>query len=266
MDRIKVQLTGLQTTIANLNGQSRQIRFAASRALNTLAFGLRGEFGDAMQHTFKGGATPWTKRAFRVRKASREDLTAVVELNPFDGNKSSSYEKILAHLFTGGPRRFKRMEGAFRRIGALPDGHIMVPGSACPLDGFGNPPAALINQLISYFGGFGEQGYRANMTDKRKGTLAKAGVNERGFKSINGVQYFISRGKGMWFGRRQHLPAGIWAKRGTHGADVQPIFLFVRTGNYQRAIDLQRIATPIINQRFQPEFDRELSMALRTAR
>lgn len=268
MSTLKVQVTGLQATIANVAGQGKQVRYAASRALNTLAFALRADFGDAMQRTFKGGATPWTRRAFRVQKATRENLTAIVELNPSDGGKNtaSTYEKILGHLFTGGARRFKRMEGAFRRIGVLPDGYIMVPGGACPLDGFGNPPAALINQLISYFSAFGQQGYTANMTDKRKAAIAKRGVSAAGHKVINGVQYFISRGPGMWFGRPQHLPAGIWAKRGTHGADVQPIFMFVRAGSYQRTIDLERIAKPIIDQRFQPEFERELEIAMRNAR
>lgn len=266
MINFKVEVQGINAIRANLQGQGKQVRYAASRALNTLAFALRADFGDAMQRTFKGGATPWTRRAFRVRKASRDDLTAVVELNPFDGNKSSTYEKILGHLFTGGTRRFKRMEGAFRRIGVLPDGYIMVPGGACPLDGFGNPPSALINQLISYFGGFGEQGYRANMTDKRKATIAKRGTTAGGYKTINGMQYFVSRGPGTWFGRPQHLPAGIWAKRGIHGSDVQPIFMFVRAGSYQRTIDLERLAKPIIDQRFQPEFERELKTALRNAR
>lgn len=263
---ITVKVEGLQATLANLAGMQKQVRYAASRALNNVAFAVNAEIKDEMRRTFRGGATPYTLSAFRVIKATRENLTATVALRLDSGGKARSYDVTLKHLFTGGTRTWKGMEGAFRRIGVLPDGYMIVPGDACPLDGYGNPPRALIVQLISYFNAFGEQGYKANMSDKRRANLAKVGRSAGGYKTIGGVQYFVSRGKGQWYGRPQHLPAGIWAKSGVHGADVKPIFMFVRRGRWRQFIDLQRIGQQVVGKRWQLEFERELATATANAK
>lgn len=263
---IKVKIEGLQATLALLKNQQKQVRYAASRAINNVAFAVNAEIKEEMKRAFKGGATPYTLSAFKIIKASREDLTATVALRLDSGGKARSYDKTLKHLFTGGTRTWKGMEGAFRRLGVLPNGYMLVPGDACPLDSFGNPPRALIVQLISYFNAFGEVGYKANMTDKRRAKLAKVGRSASGYKTIGGVQYFVSRGRGMWYGRPQHLPAGIWAKTGVHGVDVKPIFMFVRTGHWRQFIDLQRIGQQVVGKRWQQEFERELAVAMRNAK
>ncbi len=266
MIQIKVKVEGLDALQARLSGQQKQIAYAASRALNNVAFKVNAAFKDEMKSTFAGGATPYTLSAFKVIKATKDNLTSTVALRSDGGGKARSYDVTLKHLFTGGVRTYKNMEGAFRRIGVLPNGYMIVPGGGCPLDGYGNPSRALIVQLISYFSAFGEVGYRANMTDKRKAKLAKIGRTASGYKTIGGVQYFISRGKGTWYGREQHLPAGIWSKTGTHGSNVTPIFMFVRAGRWRRFIDLERIGQQVVNQRWQPEFNRELSTAMSNAR
>lgn len=263
---IKVEIQGLQATMAHIAGMGKQVRYAASRALNNVAFAASAEVKAEMKRVFKGGATPYTLAAFRVLKATRDNLTSVVELRPDSGGKAKSYDVVLRHLFTGGTRAWKGMEGAFRRIGLLPDGYMIVPGDACPLDAYGNPPKSLIVQLISYFNAFGEVGFRANMSDKRRAKLAGVGRTASGYKTLNGVQYFVSRGPGQWYGRRQHLPAGIWSRTGIHGSDIKPIFIFVRRGRWQRIIDLQRIGKAVVGRRWQAEFERELAQALRSAR
>jgi hypothetical protein len=260
MIKIGVKVGGLAALQAKLAGQQKQVTYAASRALNNVAFAVNGRIKDVMRATFRGGATPYTLSAFRVLKADKTNLRAVVGLRADSGGKARSYDKTLQHLFSGGVRSFKNMEGAFRRIGVLPPGFMIVPGDACPLDGYGNPPRALIVQLIAYFQAFGEQGYRANMTDKTKARLAK-----RSGAKIGGVEYFISRGPGMWYGRPQHLHAGIWSRTGTHGVDIKPIFMFVRAGRWRRFIDLQSVAKHVVDARWQTEFERELSVAMANA-
>jgi hypothetical protein len=263
---LKIEIKGLEAVQQRLAGMQKQVRYAASRALNNVAFAVNAEIKEEMQRTFRGGATPYTLAAFRVTKATRENLTAAVALRGDSGGKARSYDVTLKHLFSGGSRTWKGVEGAFRRLGVLPDGDMIVPGTGCPLDSYGNPPRGLIVQLISYFNGFGEQGYKANMSDKRRASLAKVGRSASGYKTIGGVQYFVSRGKGQWYGRRQHLPAGIWAKTGTHGADVKPMFMFVRKGRWRRFIDLQRIGEHVVGRRWQDEFNRELAAALESAK
>jgi hypothetical protein len=264
---IRVEMQGLQATMAKLSGMGKQVRAAAVGALNDLAFEANAEIKKEMQAKFKGGATRYTLAAFRVQKARPDNLTAIVGLRTDTPGKSRPYDKVLGHLFTGGTRRWKRMEGAFLRAGILPGGYSMTvprdPSWANPLDSYGNPKPALISQLISYFGAAGEQGYRANMTEKRKDKLANRGLNASGHKTINGVVYFASRGPGMWFGRRQHLAAGIWAKRGTHGSDVVPVFLFVKRGAYNRVIDLDAIGRAVVGQKWDRQFNRWLDFKLK---
>jgi hypothetical protein len=263
---ITVKVQGFEQVQRKLDGMQKQIRYAASRALNNVAFAVNAEIKQEMKRGFKGGATPYTLSAFRVAKAAPDNLVATVALRSDSGGKARSYDVTLKHLFTGGTRTWKGMEGAFRRLGVLPPGFMIVPGDACPLDAYGNPPRALIVQLIAYFQAFGEVGYRANMTDKRKAKLAKIGRTASGYKTIGGVQYFVSRGRGMWYGRQQHLPAGIWAKTGIHGVDVKPLFMFVKTGRWRRFIDLQKLGEQVVASRWPSEFAREFSAAMRSAK
>lgn len=267
--------TGFDAAQKALVNWLKQTYFAAAQALTTSGFTVKRKVPEKMQATFKGGATRYSQRAMAVIPATPASLVAVVHLRE-DGDKGTPHRKALGHLFTGGSRSWKRMEGAFRRLGVLPAGYGMaVPKTtswANPLDSYGNANPRKIVQLLSYFRAFGEQGYKANMTDKRKRQLAKAGRTEAGYRSINGVVYFISRGRGQWVGRRawrngrtQHLPAGIWAKRGIHGSDVAPVFLFVRQPRYRRLIDLPQIGREVMAD-FPREFEKSLRKALATAR
>lgn len=273
---IKVEIKGLAALKANLAGQAKQVRFAAAQALSKTAHGVRTETIKELQ-TKLDRPTPYTTRqAIQVKMATRETLTSTVGLGAkFDApGKGTPYERSLGHLFTGGTRAWKKMERAFERIRSLPAGMMMVPGGACPLDAYGNPPRGFIAQLISYFNAFGEQGYKANMSDKRRARLAKIGVSAGGYKTINGVQYFVSYGRrGRPGGDRyihgrfdQHLPAGIWSRSGIHGSNIEPIFLFVRAGHWSRRIDLERIARTVVAREWQANFDAALANALSSSR
>jgi len=132
-------------------------------------------------------------------------------------------------------RADKRSESALRRAGILPRGYqTAIPREPYPGsdDGRGNLRGAFLQQLISYFQAYSEVGFKANMTDKRKRAIHK------GTAKTTGRRYFVSYGKL----RGQHLAAGIWAAQGTHGADVRPVLMFVRAGNYRPRISMDGIA------------------------
>lgn len=251
----------------------RQVPYALSRSLNDVAFGLRDRTYEEMRGQFDR-PTPYALRSLRVRKSSKRDLTAVVGLREDGPGKGTPYRQALAHQFTGGPRRFKRMEGAFRRIGLLPPGYIMVPAAGAPRNAYGNVPAAFVTRLLSYFHAFGEQGYKANMGSRarrrveRQGRLKKA---EGGYRTIRGRVYFVSRGPGMWTDRHgrqrlQHLPMGIWAKTGVHGAVVEPVFLFVKAGRYRQRIDLKTLAEQALRYQLKRAFRKRFRQAVETAK
>lgn len=265
---------------AAMDRHGKQARFALSGALNDVAFQLRKAQVDQFRSTFDR-PTPATTASFRVlRKATKDRLEAVVGLDD-RGAKSGSTgmdaPRTIGHHFTGGVRAFKQFEAAFFRLGYLAAGENIVPAAdswAITLNRYGNIPPSRIIQLISYFAGFGEQGYRANMTQRRKASLAKRGKTPSGYATINGVQYFVvpSRSRRGVFPRLldarfdPHLAPGIWARRGIHGSDVAPVVLFVRRATYRKRFDLQRLAQDVIGRGLQPAFARRFANALRTAR
>lgn len=250
----------------------KQLRFAAAVALTRVAKASQAATYDTMRSVFDR-PTPFALRSIKVTPATKAKLEARVALRDDTAGKGSSYADAIGHEFTGGVRKFKRSEGALRRAGLLRDGWIVVPGEAAELDAYGNITRSQIVRILAYVQAFGEQGYRANMTAKSKGRLAKRGLSGGGFKQIKGVEYFVSRGKGEWFGggswrqgRRQHLAPGVWSRTGTHGADIKPVLMFVRQGVYQRRIDLPGTVSRTVGAEFEAEFDEALEMAGRSAR
>ncbi len=252
--------------------QRERVPKAAARALNNAAFAYRQAVQAEMQARFDR-PTPYTTRGFVIDRAGAaggavnpavgqagfgrntanfgptgSPYLARVRLNS-DPNKSGlTRADTIGHQFLGGQSKFSGFERALNRIGALPRGWHVVPGGGAKLNAYGNVSPGLIVQLISYFGAFGEQGYRANATARTKARRADKKRSEAGFLKINGVEYFISRGRGEFTGRNtwksgryQHLPAGIWSRRGTHGAIVAPVFLFVRSTTYRQRIDLPAV-------------------------
>lgn len=268
-------LTNIEEVIKSLNAEQKQVMFAAGGALNDLAFSARKKQINQFETKFEN-ATPATFASLRVfGKASRTNLQVAVGLTDL-GSKSGAAgmdaERAIGHHFTGGVRKFKRFEAAFYRLGYLATGENIVPAKdswAITLDRFGNIKGGFIVQLISYFAGFSEQGYKANMTDKRKASIAKAERSKSGFMAIRGVVYFVvpSRSRQGGQGRfDQHLPPGIWAKRGTHGSNIAPVVLFVKRGQYQKRFDLADVVRDTISREFAPSFSRRLKAAMGSAR
>lgn len=263
--KVEVKIDGLQSLKARMAGHAKQIPYAASRAINTVAFGVAKETKRQMEVVFDR-PTAYALRGIQVlKKASKVSLMAEVGISPGAAGKGTPWENVLSHHFTGGQATKTRFEKALFRAGILPGGMEAVPAAnswAVKLDGHGNVPAGFMVQLLSYFRAMGEQGYRANMTDKRRAKIEKRGKSSQGFATINGVTYFVSRRQGQ----TKHLARGIWAKRGTHGSDVAPVFLFVDRATYRRRIDLPAIANQVIATQWPAAFELELDQAMRNAK
>lgn len=232
---------------------------AIAKALNDSAFAARATIQKGMDSVFDR-VTPYIRKSVWITPATPEKLEASVAPTYF-GGKGVDPQKILQAEVFGGPRRLKRSEVLLRSAGILPAGYFTVPGRACPLDSYGNIKGSFIVQLISYFKAFQEQGYRANMTDKRKKGLAKFGKSEHGYKTINGVVYILSLGsipggKGVHdaMNKTMHLAPGIWAKSGTHGSNVQPILMFVKSTNYAKRLDIFEKPVQDALAKFEPRF------------
>lgn len=230
-----------------------ELRKAYALALNDTGFMVRGKQVAALKGAFDR-VTPFVGRSPKVFKATAEKLA--VSIAPTLHTDRSAFvrggkvgvdpQDVLQAQEFGGRRRDKRSEVILRRAGILPSGmQTAIPKTPYPGsdDGRGNLRGPFLVQLISYLQAFGEQGYRANMTDKRRARLRnQQGIGsiaaKKVYKTTLGRRYFVSYGRV----RSQHLPPGIWAASGTHDVDVKPVVMFVRSGTYRPRIDMDRVA------------------------
>lgn len=268
-----VQVLGLDRIKRRIKDVPKQIRYAAARTINDTAFIGSKAVGVRMTSAFDR-VTPFIARSVQpgLAPATPERLRrSIYPESP--GGKAVDPANVLHAEVYGGPRKFKRSERAFQRVGVLPAGYAMVPSRELlkseKVDRYGNVKGSFIVQLLSYFQAFGEQGYRANMTAKRKRTLAKYSKSEGGFRKINGVEYFVSfgrlRSRGD-LGTAQNLPAGIWSRSGTGGSNVKPVFIFVRTPIYRARLPMGEIIQTAVVEAFPRLYSAHLQRALATAR
>ena len=248
-----------------------QVPYASRLALNRVMSDVLKESRQQLARALDR-PTPYALRAFMGIPATKSIPYAEVKLRQDAPSKGTPWANVIGHHHDGGDRPYKKIEGAFLRLGVLNRGWIIVPGSAAPLDGYGNVPVAFQRTLISYFKGFSEQGFRANMNDKRKAKMADKRYH-MGALRTNGVEYFISRGRGQWFGGGswqrgmvQHLAPGIYSRTSIHGCDIKPVLMFVRKGRYRKRIDLPKFTEEVVNQRFNTHFRTALQQAIRTAK
>ena len=242
-----------------------QAKAAYAKATNDTAYQVRLAMQAEMRTVFNA-PTPYILKSSYVDQATPDRLSARVAPENKRDSAGVDPQKILQAQEFGGRRRDKRSEVAFRRAGLLPAGWQMaIPASPYPGsdDGRGNLRGAFVAQLISYFQASAEQGYRANMKDKRKANLRnQQGIGniaaKKVYKTTLGRRYFISLGRL----RGHHLAAGIWAASGTHDVEVKPVVMFVRAGTYTPRLSMERVAAKADIQNY---MDRRVRFRIREA-
>lgn len=246
--QISINISGLSDVKAALGVAGRQVNYAASRALNTTAYAINSKLKDEMSSTFKGGATAFTLRAFSVTKANKATLSASVDLRTDAPSGGTTYAKALAHLFTGGQRKYKKLEGWLRGRGLMPAGLTVVPGTGMPLDGYGNMRRAALTEMMGVIG--------AQLANLRVYRRTGAG------KAQKATGYFV-----VLPGDKSKKHPGIYKRieTGTSSA-LKPMVLYINPANYRRLIDLERLGMQVVSTTFQPAFDAELSKALANAK
>jgi hypothetical protein len=185
--------------------------------------------------------TAYTLGGTYLRKATPTRIEGVVGLKDerFAG-KGTPATKYLAPAVFGGDRGMKRFERALNLAGILPAGMYAMPGSGARIDAAGNMDRGQIVQILSYFQAFGEQGYRANSTEKSRARL------KRGTKKAYGFTYFVLRSP------RGKLPPGVYQSTKTgFGYSIRPILIFVDgTPNYERRFGFYEVAERVARARF----------------
>jgi hypothetical protein len=231
------------------------IQFAAVTAINrTLGYVMKAERG-ALQGLDR--PTPYTMNSLYIEQAKPGKLSGRVWVKG-DSGKGTPATKYLLPNVEGGDRGMKRFERALYLAGVLPNGMYAVPGKGARLDAYGNMSRGQIVQVLSWFAAFGEQGYRANMTDKGRRRLA-AGTKKR---PVRGIEYFVVRSQSG--GLKQ---PGVYQKRRFgFGDELRPILIFVDGApNYERRIDWYGVGQRVISERFEGEMRRSLAAQVRRA-
>lgn len=233
----------------------KQAEFAMMQTMNTAAYEGAQAVKQEISRVFDR-PTNWVRGGVRYTKATRARLQCRIDLD-FWGNKQGvTVDQVLKAEIHGGVRSLKRFEVALNRIGVLPAGMAVVPGSAAKLDQYGNMSVGQINQVLSWFQAFGQQGYSANMVDggKRLGR-----DNKR--TGARGYAYFALQKP---YGK---LPAGIYQRFTTgFGSSVKPIMVFIRRPAYKSKLNFYGIgygkAMSIINR----DLATNVAKAVETAR
>lgn len=237
-------LDAVRDTLDKLSGA--QARGAYAKALTDTGFEVRRRMQAHLGRQFDR-VTPWIQKSPKVFPATSDRLSVAVaptlttDHSVFmrGGKVGVDPQDVLQAQESGGRRRDKRSEVLLRRAAILPAGYqTAIPATPYPGsdDGRGNLRGAFLQQLLSYLQAFGEQGYKANMGDRRKRSLHK------GSARAAGRRYFVAYGRLRGDAKTGHLAPGIWAASGPGGVVLQPVLMFVRVGTYRPRLDLDAIA------------------------
>lgn len=246
--QISFKVTGLDEVKRQLGSLAKQVPFAASRALNNTAFAVKAGVKREMQSVFKGGPSPFAERAFKVELSNKNNLVASVALRDDAPRGGTPYSKALHHLFKGGARDWKRVEGYLRSVDLIPPGLMVVPGAGCPLDKRGNITRAAWSEVLGVI--------KSNIKNLR--VYRKSGAG----KSIKAIGYFVVKP-----GDNTKLKPGIYKRIQTGATSgIDPMIMFVKRGTWRRFIDIEAVGKAIVLKTFAAEFEKEIANAIRTAK
>lgn len=245
--------------------QRKQIPFATSRALNTVAFNAMRAGRDYLQAKLDKPTTFTVKSWYVRRKATKDNLVAVVGWSDYvsqkrigEGGQFAGAEYYLAQHWSGGGRKLKAFERQLQRRGIMPAGMQAVPGAAAEelgmIDRYGNMKGSVLVAILSAVGSFDEMGYQANATVRQSRRMGRA-------KSAAKRIY--------WAGKPgKNTPNGIWMIDDKHSqrGRLRPVLVFVKPGRYPKRLDIDALARDVQQRGFREAFEQELANAISTAR
>jgi hypothetical protein len=266
--KLSIKYEGLEELKRSLTElEKEQFPYAMARTLTKIAQNTQVSEYLSMQREFDR-PTPYVLNSLYIRPCSKTAIEKGAEVGFKDymgGGTNKRGANIVEPHASGGDRNTKAFENALRKMGILDNDLYVTPSASCKLDAYGNIPAGLIVQIMSYFKAFPDSGFRSNITDKRKAKL-KAGRQTKKRVTL-GYEYFVSHGSGFGSGG-QHLPPGIYYKRTGVGktGNLTRIFQFVKKPQYRKRFPFTETAKEIFNRDFKPIINEMMNEALKTAK
>lgn len=223
---------------------AKQMRFAMARALTQTAVAARKDLQDAMRSKFDR-PTPYTIRSTRYARATRDNLTATVYIDgSLRGKVAASPAEILAHQFSGGTRRRKRLEQWLARAGLISSSEYVVPGAGARMDRYGNMSRGQVQQVLSQLRAGPDPAAYASKSRRSRRSVRRAG------------RIFWSRGG--------HLARGAWIESAR--GKLMPLLVVVQRANYRQRIEVLDVIKATRERELPELYRKALEDALRTAR
>jgi hypothetical protein len=232
--------TNLEQAINQLDSRvklltDRNLRYMAARAMTRSAQAAQSRLKQDMPR-FIDQPTPFTLNSTFVRYAKPADLTVEVGFKQF-ASKGTPAGRYLQPMAGGGGRPLKSSERQLQSRGLLPAGRYLVPTGVSPLrlNQYGNLSASSYTQVISRLGGFGEQGYTANVS---RSAASQAKRRQR--------DYFIGRPGG--------LPLGVYARVGKRPKSgglprgFHTVFYVTRQPSYRASFPISQLLSDAYGQ------------------
>ena len=228
---IKVEIQGLQATMARLGNQAKQVRYATAVALTRTARKVADAMPAAMERDLDR-PTPFTKRGLFVQYATKANLTAVVGFK----DRQAGYMK---YQITGGTRQ-PTARG------------IKLPGNI-ELNSFGNIPKGMIDKLKK----------AAQDGSLSKTLTRRLGVGDRR-KGAAPIQLFYGKPVGRGW---EKAPMGIWRRIPGKPGKLVPVVVFEDTpAKYRKRFDFHKEAGRVVGREWARQFSAAFADAMRTAR
>lgn len=228
--KISISMSGLDAVKRQIADAEKQMRFAASRALNETANEVRKAIpGELMRSLDR--PTPFTagENAMFIRPATKDRLEAEVVFK----DRQASYLKY-------------QLEGGIRQ----PAGKALRLPSAIGLDQYGNLPKGIIKQLAAIA--------------RKESKMGKH--KARRIKVSNKLELFYGDPKDVG---AHKFPPGIYKivpKAGGRGSQLIPLIVFpAQAAKYEKRVNLEPAARAVVLKTFGPAFERELKQALESA-
>jgi len=222
----------------------KQLPYAASVALNNVAFRIRAEQRSAMGRVFDR-PTRLTLNAVLVNKATKRKGSAQVFIRD-EASKGTPPSKYLKPAVFGSTRNEKRFERALRYAGLLPAGYYVVPGEGARLNKHGNITAGTYTKILSQV--------KASFDPMQNATgSARSSAKRGGTKG-----YFVGKVEGT---------LGVWQRVGyKRRRSVRPILIFVRNKpDYRKRFPFYKIAEGIFQRHMLRELGKAMERAIATA-
>lgn len=261
---IDITIQGIQEAQRFFNQLSAdQLPYAQMVTINDVAFKVKAAEQAEMRRVFNSPIHPWLLRQIAVRKATKQDLTAVVGTPEgvrdvygnnagFARSSSGVFDRILTPHIAGGTREAKAGERRLRTAGILPNGWFAVPGKGATLDQYGNLSGQWWMMILSWLNAaqWSSQGAmqnRAEKISKRRNRLERQGYD----------LFAASPNQGS------RLHPGVYLRK---GGSVKPILIFVSSVSYQKILDWFGVFERTVRAELPVSAERAVQRAIATAR